>query len=135
VAGFIVLADGRAFALNNWATDVVIRTLAAELPAGAFRAWLLAQQSVVVGMGQTSVDVRELAPGNARELLAAIRRVAHGQMRAGDLPPDVDWAAHFGLLADMLDSVERGEPPETLNPHMRDVIPPTGARSGPGWVH
>jgi hypothetical protein len=43
--------------------------------------------------------------------------------------------AGFIVLADMVASVERGQPPEALNPHMRDVIPPTGERSGPGWVH
>jgi hypothetical protein len=28
VGGFIVLEDGRAFALNNWATNVIVQTIA-----------------------------------------------------------------------------------------------------------
>jgi hypothetical protein len=132
VAGFIVLSDGRAFALRNWAVDVVLRTIAAALPGGELAEWVLAQQSTVVGAAMTNVDVRELTPANAQALIAAIRRVA-GDVSSYDLPADVDWAAYFRLLADMADAAERGEPPEELNPHMRDVLPPTGERSGPGW--
>jgi hypothetical protein len=125
VGGFIVLSDGRALALNNFATDRIILALAAELPACAFRDWLLAQQSLFVGPGMTSVDVRELTPENARALLGAIRRVAADPARAD---------ADITLLADMAAAAERGEPPMDLNPHMRNPLPPTGGRSGPGWV-
>ena len=133
MAGFIVLSDGRAFSFRNWATDVVIRTIAAALPAGELREWVLAQQSSEVGAGMTNIDVRELTPANAEELLTAIRHVADN-VSSYDLPADSDWAAHFRLLADMVDAAERGEPPQELNPHMRDVLPPTGRRSGPSWA-
>ena len=133
MAGFIVMSDGRAFSLNNRATDVVVRTIASALPAGELRDWVLAQQSTEVGAGMTNIDIRELTPANARELLGAVRHVA-GNASSFDLPADVDWEAQFSLLADMAGAAERGEPPDDLNPHMRDVLPPTGVRSGPGWA-
>jgi hypothetical protein len=70
MAGFIVLKDGRAYAAANWATDAVIRAIAAEVEDGEFRAWLLAQQSEFVGMGLTSVDLREVAPSTVRASIA-----------------------------------------------------------------
>jgi len=44
-----------------------------------------------------------------------------------------NWLQKFCLLAEMLAAVDRGEPPELLNPNMAGLIPPTGIRSGPGW--
>jgi hypothetical protein len=132
VGGFIVLYDGRAFALNNWATNVIVRTIAVELPAGELRNWLLFQQSTIQGPGMTSIDLRELTPANAEAIIGAIRRIAADTTRY-DLPPDADWAAHFRLLADMVDACERGDPPMDLNPHMLALIKPTGRRRGPGW--
>jgi hypothetical protein len=134
VGGFITLKDGRSFALNNWATNVIIQTIAVELPAGELRNWLLSQQSTIIGPGLTRIDVRELTPANAAAIIAAIRRINEDVARY-DLPPDADWRAHFQLLTDMVDAAERGEPPMDLNPHMLAVSPPTGWRSGPGWDH
>jgi hypothetical protein len=62
MAGFIVMEDGRAYAASNRATDAVIRAIAVEVEDREFRAWLLQQQSQFVGMGMTSVDLREVAP-------------------------------------------------------------------------
>src|SRR5215468_4985983 len=61
VGGFIVLEDGRAYAAANWATDATLRAISREVSDPALRAWLLAQQSEHVGMGMTSVDLREIA--------------------------------------------------------------------------
>jgi hypothetical protein len=132
VGGFIVLEDGRAFALNNWATNVIVQTIAVELPAGELRNWLLFQQSTIQGPGMTRIDLRELTPANAEAIVAAIRRI-NADVTRYDLPDDADWRAHFQLLADMVDACERGDPPMDLNPHMLAVSPPTGARRGPGW--
>jgi hypothetical protein len=33
VGGFITLKDGRSFALNNWAKNIIVQTIAVELPA------------------------------------------------------------------------------------------------------
>src|SRR5215813_10023843 len=74
VGGFIVLEDGRAYAAANWATDATLRAISREVSEPALRAWLLAQQSEHVGMGMTSVDLREIAPHYRPVLRAAIGR-------------------------------------------------------------
>jgi hypothetical protein len=139
VGGFIVLGDGRAFAPKNWIADRMIRAIAAELPAGDLHDWLLAQQSTQPPVFEARVDVRELTPVNSAAVLSAIHRVAANLDRGHDpyglLPQGDDFPALFGLLAEMVDAAERGDPPMDLNPHMREVIPPTGERSGPGWDH
>ena len=61
-AGFIVLEDGRAYAAANWAADATLRAISREVSDGDLRQWLLAQQSEQVGLGMTSVDLREIAP-------------------------------------------------------------------------
>ena len=53
---------GRAYAASNWATDATLRAIAAEVVDPDLDAWLLDQQSTVVAMGMTSVDLREMAP-------------------------------------------------------------------------
>src|SRR6266487_3303421 len=74
MAGFIVMEDGRAYAASNRATDAVIRAIAAEVEDREFRAWLLQQQSQFVGMGTTSVDLREVAPKYREGFYRAARR-------------------------------------------------------------
>ena len=61
MGGFIVFQDGRAFAISNWGTDAVVRAIAAEVQDDEFRDWALAQQSSLVGMGMTCIDIRELS--------------------------------------------------------------------------
>jgi hypothetical protein len=77
VGGFIVLEDGRAYASSNWATDATLRAVSREVSDQALRDWLLAQQSERVGMGMTSVDLREVGPAwRARARLRAQARRA-----------------------------------------------------------
>jgi hypothetical protein len=140
VGGFIVLEDGRAYAAANWATDATLRAISREVDDTAFRAWLLAQQSKHVGLGMTSVDLREVAPRYRPELRAAIRR-AYERLISDDRfeslhPGDNWWAGWLKLfhdLVEMLARSEAAEPAESFNPHMRALIPPTGRRQGPGW--
>lgn len=139
MAGFIVMEDGRAYAASNRATDAVIRAIAAEVEDGEFRAWLLQQQSQFVGMGMTSVDLREVAPKYRQGFYRAARRAYQRAASAGsehltcDLEGVGGWLERFGELVVMIDRSLAGEPPEAFNPHMRGLIPPTGRRRGPGW--
>jgi hypothetical protein len=74
MAGFIILEDGRAYAASNSDTDATIRAIAAEVPDAEFREWLLAQQSEHLGLGMTSVDLREIAPQLRPTFYAAVRQ-------------------------------------------------------------
>jgi hypothetical protein len=62
MGGFIVLSDGRAFALNNRATNVIVQTIAVELPAGELRNWLLSQQSTIVDAAERGDPPMDLNP-------------------------------------------------------------------------
>lgn len=141
VAGFIVLEDGRAYAAANWATDATLRAISREVGDDDLRHWLLAQQSDQVGMGMTSVDLREIAPHYRPMLHAAIRQAFERVIQDGrfeSLRADDDrwagWLQLFDDLVEMLGRSEAGEPPEeAFNPHMRALIPPTERHLGPGW--
>ncbi|RKN48474.1 hypothetical protein [Micromonospora endolithica] len=128
MAGFIILEDGRAFAGGNRGIDLALEYLAAELPDGPFRSWLLDQRAKIRGMGLTSVDLRELAPDNREVFYRAVRAAA-----VGVRDRDPEFAEFFDHLPEMIRRWEAGEPPEEYNPHMRALIPPTGDRRGPGW--
>lgn len=140
VGGFIVLEDGRAYAAANWATDATLRAISREVSDPALRGWLLAQQSEHVGMGMTSVDLREIAPHYRPVLRAAIRRAyeqvaSDGRfenLRSGD-GWWAGWLSRFQDLAEMLARSAAGEAAGSFNPHMRALIPPSGRQSGPGW--
>lgn len=86
---------GRAPAAN-WATDAALKAISREVSDPALRAWLLAQQSEHVGLGMTSVDLREVAPCYRPVLRAAIRR-AYGRVINDDrfekLHPGDNWQA------------------------------------------
>jgi hypothetical protein len=140
VGGFIVLEDGRAYAASNWATDAMLRAISREISDHALRQWLLAQQSERVGMGMTSVDLREIAPHYRTVVHVAIRRAHERVMKEGrfeNLQVGSEWWAGWvklsGELVEMLRRSEAGEPAEDFNPHMRALIPPSGQRVGPGW--
>ena len=136
MAGFIVLEDGRAYAASNWATDATLRAIAAAVPDPPLQAWLLSQQR---GGGLTNVDLRELAP-HCRPLVRTAIREAYRRIEEGGGVEDFaetefadGWRQRFGELVEMVERFESGEPPEAFNPHMNELIPPSGARSGPGW--
>ncbi|MDR2988776.1 MAG: hypothetical protein LBV34_28465 [Nocardiopsaceae bacterium] len=140
MAGFIVLEDGRAYAAANWATDAALRAISPEIADATLREWLLAQQSTVVGMGTTSVDLREVAPQFRPALRAAIRSAQARLLRDGsfeDLRAGDEWweglLRRFNDLVEMVRRCEAAEPLQAFNPHMRGFLPPTGKRSGPGW--
>jgi hypothetical protein len=142
MAGFIVLEDGRAYAANNWSYDAVIERIARALPeTGAGRAlsdWLMDQRSVVQGAGLGSVDLRELAPGDQRLFVEAVEKAiitSEEESPEGWCDPAFypGWLESFHDLSRMIASIRRGEPPTAFNPHIRDVIPPSGERAGPGW--
>lgn len=142
MGGFIVLEDGRAYAANNWSYDAVIERIARALPetgAGrALAAWLMEQRCVVRGAGLGSVDLRELAPGDQRLFVEAFEKAIittgeEGPVGWCDPAFYPGWLERFHDLIGMIASIRRGEPPTAFNPHMRDVIPPSGERAGPGW--
>jgi hypothetical protein len=139
MGGFIVLEDGRAYAGANWATDATVRAIAAEVSDAVLQAWLLEQQSAVVGMGLTCIDLRELAPQHRPVLHGAIRAAYERVRREGFEQLDdrnestAAWLQLFGELVEMLRRCEAGESPEEYHPGMRGLIPPSGRRVGPGW--
>src|SRR5262245_20981849 len=127
MSGILVLADGRAWSLASWAFDAALREFADALPddpgAAALSTWLRDQQSEVVGLGMSYVDVRELTDHNRRRILEAIPRAFdRARSRGGAHWYDPSffpaWLGELEVLARMVQSVERGEPPETLNPHL-----------------
>jgi hypothetical protein len=140
MAGFIILEDGRAYAAANSAYDAVVRRIADALQESddghALSTWLKEQQVAVKGLG--SVDLRELTPKNRQLFEAAARKafsLAEQQGPQGwqDFDARSGWLERFHDLITMMNSVRKGEPPSSFNPHMRDVIPPTGEQAGPGW--
>jgi hypothetical protein len=142
MAGFIVLQDGRAYAASNWGFDRTVAAIAAVLSerkeSQALAEWLMQQSSEIVGMGMGKVDIRELTAQNRELFINAVREAfkrAEAQDLGGWYDPQLfpSWLGRFQDLVTMLDSIERGEPPATFNPHMRDVCKPSGEHSGPGW--
>jgi hypothetical protein len=91
MAGFIVMEDGRAYAASNQATDAVIRTIAAEVEDRGFRAWLLQQQSQFVGMGMTSVDLREVAPEHRQGFIGLLDVPTSGRHRRAPSVRPAPW--------------------------------------------
>jgi len=140
MAGFIILEDGRAYAAANWAYDSVVERIADALPEAdegrALSDWLKEQQVAVKGLG--CVDLRELTPENRLLFLVPARKafsLSEQQGAEGFYAPDAypGWIDRFHDLIRMMDSSRRGDPPSAFNPHMIDVIPPTGEEAGPGW--
>ncbi|MHB8876066.1 MAG: hypothetical protein ACYC8T_20440 [Myxococcaceae bacterium] len=137
---FIILSDGRAWSTQSWVFDAALgaiaEVLAEDESSSSLAAWLLEEQSAVVGLGL--VDVRNLTPDNQQRFLDAVPRALVAAREKGvrgwhDLGQFSAWIASLELLLNMIESVMRGDPPEVLNPNMKGVIPPTGERQGPGW--
>ena len=140
MAGFITLEDGRAYAASNWGYDAVVERIADALPetddGHALKDWLMEQRVAVKGIG--SVDLRELTLENRQLFQAAARKafdLAEQPGPEGWHDPEfyTGWIERFHDLIKMMDSIRKAEPPSAFNPHMIDVIPPTGERAGPGW--
>jgi hypothetical protein len=143
MGGFIILNDGGAWTAANWAYDVAIRYIAEALPstqeAIALSKWLLQQTSEIQGMGLEYVDLRELTAENQALFIQAVRKAImnikdRGAEGWSDASVFSAWKEYFEVLLKLIESIERGEPSSMFNPHMEEIIPPTGKRSGPGWV-
>lgn len=134
MSGFIVFNDGRAWSSSNDGFDTVLYALAEYTRAVKkeydLHSWLLDQRSIVLGPGLGGVDLRELTPHNQELILEAMENVCG----VNELPEElVNWAKGVRLLVAMARSYRDGEPPESLNPLMKAIVPPTGRHSGPGW--
>lgn len=139
MGGFIVLEDGRAYAANNWAFRELVKVIVEALPetedGKRLVAWLQNDHEVTI---YNTVDVRELAPKFRAMFLEATQRAFQLQtgkeiIESEDAEAWVSWLSRFADLIKMMECIRRGESPAELNPHMNDVIPPTGEKRGPGW--
>jgi hypothetical protein len=142
VSGFIILSDGRAYAASNWAYDGTVEAIVETLPdtqEGRLLAdWLLNQRCSVQGPGMGTVDVRELTPRNKELFLRAVEDAYCIQKGKGPVEwysPEAwpSWIGWFSDLVKMTECIKNGDLPNQFNPHMTDVIPPTGRKNGPGW--
>jgi hypothetical protein len=128
-----ILADGRIWGTSNGSYDYLLELIAEVLsPDGRDRDladWLLAQRCEVQGPGVGHVDLRELAPRARERITAAIPNAVAIARRRKHTPILME---SLELMLRMVESFERGEPPERLtSPHWR--LHPPGERRGPGW--
>ena len=87
------------------------------------------------------MDLRELAPRMARRFIETIpKALASEEARGGEDWHEPSffpgWLRSFHELQAMIESVDRGEPLEALNPYAMNPAMPWPARariSGPGW--
>ena len=140
MAGFIHLEDGRGWAASNAGYDAVIDALVNALPAESseFAQWLGQRTSAVRGTGLGYVDLRELSPVCRSLFRLAVSQALRSIDKApGSIAADQEWYAswleRFHMLSRMLESVDRMEDPQTLNPYMTGLVPWNGEKSGPGW--
>jgi len=101
----------------------------------ALAEWLTDDLSVQI---YYNIDVRELTPTNRAMFLAAVEAAFQAQKARGpfgEAEPEFwdGWITKFGDLVKTIDCVRRGAPAAEFNPYIRDIIPATGERSGPGW--
>jgi len=134
MSGFIILNDGRAWTASDRAFDAIMEALAETIldsgTGNALASWLLDQRSLLKGPGMGSVDLRELTPANQERLLATIEFVCNVPKLTENLSA---WSDKVHLLVRMVEAFKQGEPPMLLNPDMKDLVPPTRRRAGPGW--
>ena len=136
MGSFIILEDGRAWAVGDGAFDDALEAIASQLPASAegksLAIWLVEQKTGDRGMGLGRVDLRELTPPN-RELFksAAQRFYPQAIVNVGDYNPA--WLELFAVLLKLIKLADKREDPRLYNPHMDALCPPTGAKVGPGW--
>ena len=118
MAGFIILQDGRAWAPSSAAYDALIDALAEVLtgPDGdrALASWLAERTCRKLGPGMGYVDVRDLTACHRELLYRAIRSIpTRAKLTASTWSESM--RARYQRLRDLLDSMERGEPADTLN--------------------
>ncbi len=140
MAGFIVFCDGRAWSAAGWAFDAAIESLCSILHESAEGAplgeWLLQQQCLEEGYSM--IDLRELTSENQELCHRAIGALPERTRKKGPeswAQPELfeSWLEQVDLLLRMAEAERRGEAPSLLNPHMRELVPPTKRKSGPGW--
>lgn len=139
MGGFIVLNDGRAYAAANWAFRATLEAITDAIPETAegreLAEWLRNDPTVQY---LHSVDLRELTPTNRAMFEEATERaykIASIQGSTDWPEPDywTGWIGRFKDLVKMIESIRQGESPQTFNPHMNELLPPTTEKSGPGW--
>ena len=129
-----VLADGRIWGSSNSTYDYLLERIVEVLSGDECERdladWLLAQRCEVQGPGVGYVDLRELAP-SVRERITAAIPSAVAMARQREHTPIL--MERLELLLRMVESFERGEPPETLtSPHWQ-LHPPSERQRGPRW--
>jgi len=134
VGGFIVLEDGRAYAVSDRAFDLTIEALASEVEDLHVEAWLLGWRTSERGQSLGYVDLRELAPTTKAVVYEAITSASDAAVEQTDDDRWMTgWRESLHVLRRMVESWERGEPPGSLNPYMDGLVPPTDRAEGPGW--
>lgn len=141
-SGFIVLPDGRCFAVRWGMHDVVLRAIMEQVNDVPLRQWLAEQlpgpeDEQELGYGawlrmsdQTAVtryiDVRLMTVENQQLFCDAVKRAA-------TVHHDTEWLNNcLSEFAEMVACMERGEPPLSKS-HWREVLPPEKKQIGPGW--
>ncbi len=132
-----MLEDGRAYAVSNAGCDLSLEVIAAEVSDHALADWLLDQRSSVRGPGMTNVDLRVFSDRQRQDfkravtaaLRAALARYDNSHLGLEQAQEPLarwmgGWLARFHDLEEMIERVDRGEPPEDFNPHMNGLVPP-----------
>lgn len=142
-SGFIILKDGRSATPRYTLYDLLLQTIAAQLPEGEFREWLIAQtagdtdeESGFGGFyrGEESdyikrwLDLRELTEENQTLFWKAVQS-------AVDSTPDNEIVADWlQKMLKMNSLIEAGDHPDNLSDWRKGYVePPSGLKSGPGW--
>lgn len=141
-SGFIVLPDGRCFSRHWSAHDAVLRAVADAVGDAPLRQWLFDQipgpdDEEELGYGawlRTSdntvvvkcIDLRLMTKENQKVFCDAAKHAAPKNR-------DEEWLKDcIEDLSDMVQRMERGEPPLSKSDWVV-VVPPEGGRIGPGW--
>jgi hypothetical protein len=129
-----VLADGRIWGTSNGAYDYLLELIAEVLSRDGrerdLAEWLLAQRCEVQGPGVGYVDLRELAP-TARERITT--SIPSAVATAREREPAPILMESLELMLRMVESFNRGEPPEKLTSPRWLPHPPRERQRGPGW--
>ena len=151
-SGFLILDDGRAFAVRWAAHDVFIRAIADELRDSddekPLRDWLYSllpgpEDVEHLGYGpwlrksdgeviQRVLDIRELTKDNRTLFHTAAFRAHEKFISGGESIVPHNYSTTFDRLIAMLNSVQSGESPDTITDWREGhVQEPTGNRIGP----
>ncbi|MGB7284918.1 MAG: hypothetical protein WBE13_21840 [Candidatus Acidiferrum sp.] len=151
-SGFLVLADGRCFAIRWHYYDLTMRAIAEQLNhmpnAEALRDWFVSllpgpNDEGELGYGawfrtvdqqvvEKYLDVRKLTPENQQ----LFHQAALSAGKRAELPETASWDSllvqSLRHLRDLVERADRGEPPLSRSDWVI-VKPYMGKRTGPGW--